>query len=218
MSGKQRLRGASHLLTAISIAALAGCSPQAGLADSSAAAPRAASAVQSDKSGFGPSEVPRALHALQGINCRPPSNGVHNCETGAFDIGGSDATCSADDSSFGSVLLDQGVDLLEAIGTGSRVAHLSPNQFVCIQYVAESKVGDESWSYVTAIPSSLVAECRERRCPNVEPVRWFGARPSGGCAEQPSGGYAAGCASGWVRSAALDTYSMGLSGQPAESN
>jgi len=218
MSGRQCLRGASHLLIAMSIAAVAGCGPTAGPSARDSAVRQTADAALPDVNHSGMSEAPRSLRALDGIHCRPPSNGVHNCETDKFDISGSDTVCGAGDSNFGSVLLDHGANLLEGIGRGSPVAHLSLNQFVCIQYVAESKVGDEGWSYVTAIPASLVAECRARRCPEAAPVRWLRAQQSERCAEQPGRGYAAGCASGWVRSAALDAYSMEFSGRPAEPN
>ena len=214
MSGRQRPQNLSLLLIAISIAVLAACNPRV---ETSASASASAS---TDSSRSDTRSLSRAIRSIQGIECRPPMDGVDNCVTDAYDVSGSDAACTADEANFGSVLLEQGVDLLPSIHDGSRVAHLAPSQLVCIQYVAEPKDKgvDESWSYVTAIPSALVDGCVPGRCPEAPPVRWFDTQPKEDCERKSDGRYGAGCASGWVRSAALDAFSMGQVGQYAEPN
>jgi hypothetical protein len=207
------------LLFAVSLAALAGCESHGERAKAGAGAPGPRSTTaSSDLSALRQPELPAPLRVIRGIACRRSSNRIQMCTTDAYDISGSDVACSDEDSSFGSVLAEGGVDLLGGIERGSALAHLAPNQLVCIHYLAESRTGGDSWSYVTAIPSSFSTACNTGSCREADaPARWIGTPPTGSCVEQASGRYAAACPSGWVPSAALDAYSMGLSGQEQNS-
>lgn len=210
-------RAVRALLTLILAASLmlAGCAPgDTDTAPISTAPTASAQAPDAPpRAALTPQPSPRrsALALVEGLACKPSTSDIRMCTTAAYAISGSDAACADDSASFGAVLADTGVDLREGIDRGDSKAHLAPGQFVCIQFVAEPKTGGDGWSYITAIPPSLVAACAQSNCPtSASPLRWNGNPPPGECDTVNDGGYSPACAAGWVPTASLDTYSMGL--------
>lgn len=221
MPGNLRAARTLHIPTIAALITLAACAQRdTGALDADArsptvtpGAPHTSPRTEVKRAAEHP---PGALDAMPGLACTSSEN-ITTCTSIAYDISGSDDACRNDDANFGAVLAEAGVDLREGIDRGGSRARLAANQLVCIQYVAESKTGGDSWSYVTAIPASLVTRCAKARCPAARaPVRWTGPSPSGECATQSDGRYAATCAAGWLPSAAIDAYSMGLDGRHAD--
>lgn len=197
---------------------LAACSPAGSDVAPTSGAPQATTRAPtgtSPKSLTSPTQV--APLAIAGLTCEPRQNGIDNCSNADYDVSGSDAACADGSSDFGVVQAD-GADVVTTFTAGGRVrARLPANQLVCIQYSALSKSGGDAWSYVTAIPASVVPACKRANCPSpAGAVTWRDRQPGGTCAKDPDGRYTAACASGWVRAESIDAYSMGLEGQHAD--
>jgi hypothetical protein len=157
---------------------------------------------------------PDALQAIEGLACKPPTNGIYNCSAAGFDVSGSQAACDAGSASFGRISASD----VALAGTLNQPAdatsiHLKSGQWVCVQYSADSASGEQSRLYVTAIPAPLVTNCTAHRdCGSDDTPLRGNAR----CRIDKSHQYTKGCATGWIPEEAVIVYSMGLNGQYAE--
>jgi len=195
---------------AVAVVVLSGCNPQRAAERAHVVAPPS------------PRRAPSAyritpLHAMRGVNCTK-TDGAEHCATDRYDLSGSPTVCDEHSTSFGAVFSPVGADLATDVDdAGTPRAHVANKQLVCIQYTADSKSGAEGWSYVVALPASLVARCAKAgTCPAAaSPIQWHGATPTSACAVV-GGVYSDACAQGWVESSLIDAYSMGLEGEHAE--
>lgn len=111
---------------------------------------------------------------------------------------------------FGSVLKEDGVTLQNGMdpAKATEAGKLNQGQLVCIaaQATSANTTAKMERSYVIAVPPELVPECKDNTL--CQQVAYPNKQACAKAAAMP--GFTQGCLSGWVDSAALDQYSMGL--------
>lgn len=187
--------------------ALCGC----GAAPQPAANPSVAAVDASPGPVAMPASTP--VHdPLAGLDCEPARPGMARaCKAPGFDVSGTQEPCTGDSTSFGVVQGTMPLPAHDRMSEGARpLATLAPGQFVCIQFNADPVSGDgEGWMYVTAISPASVPACGKAGCGDpAAHSMWIDGRIQD-CAVDGAG-YSAGCPAGWVPSAGIDAYSMGL--------
>lgn len=163
-------------------------------------------------SAVGTPASPRASvgEPLAGLACRSAVTGsAYSCAAPGFDIAGTLDACESDSTSFGAIDADAPITAKDRLIDGRAVARLAPGQFVCIQFHADPVGGGEGWMYVVAIPPEAVPSCKAALCGDASARSSWNAPRSDGC-RISAGRYTRGCPAGWVRSAHVDAYSMGL--------
>ena len=119
---------------------------------------------------------------------------------------------------YGGVVAAQGADLANRLPPKDTKisATLSKGQFVCIRAIA--RIGQSiSRYYVTAVPVSAVAGCRDNDLCRVYGDRSirFAVPPVSPCRLESSG-LKGSCASGWTTEEGLEEFSLGLRGEDSE--
>jgi hypothetical protein len=148
--------------------------------------------------------------ALAGLECQPPTvGGSRSCRAAGFDIAGTLDACDPESTSFGAIEADASATATDRLIDGRPVGRFGPGQFVCIQFRADPVGEGEGWMYVTAVSPDTVPACRTALCGTASArSSWNTAR--GDTCRIEAGRYTPACPAGWVRSAQVDAYSMGL--------
>lgn len=169
-----------------------------------------AHAAQRDR----PAPSPAAFRFIPEANCSGDRFGNLQCQVPGYQPIDTADTCPPDAPVFGSVFNAGGATLLDRFPeTDARpVALLHDHQFVCIAAEAAIEPGAAAWSYVIAVPTHSVPDCRsEALCRDADfAVHWIGHSPTTPCRLYAEGRYTSGCAASWVRSDLIDPYTMGI--------
>ena len=177
---------------------------------SNADAARIGEAVRSRTHDAAP---PSAFRFTPEVRCTRGTSGARDCRIGDYWLRDDDLTCPPDAPVFGRIF-GGAVDLLDRFPEAGAhpVARLHDRQFVCIAADVGIEPGVSSWSYVVALPTKLIPDCRGASlCWHADfPVRFFGRRSGTACDLDRAGKYTEGCPAGWVRSDHVDAYSMGI--------
>jgi len=177
----------------------------------------AAALIAPSASGMPPSTTaptPAAFRSIRDVQCTRNGFGHVECRVPGYARINTADTCPPHAPTFGSIRHPGGVTLLDRFPDvdARPVAMLHDRQFICIGTVVNTMLGTAMWSYVVAIPTRFIADCRGKAlCRHADfPMRWARTRPSVPCHLDATGRYSKGCAAGWVRSELVDEYSMGI--------
>lgn len=154
---------------------------------------------------------------LAGLTCKDtPAGWARSCTAPGFDVSGSFDACTGDSISLGAIHTDGPVPATDRLIDGRTIAKLAPGQFICIQFNADPVGGAGAGKvYVTAIAPSSIPACTTHACGDAKAVSRWTAGSSAPC-RIDAGRYGAGCVAGWVSTADVDAFSMGLGGEHAE--
>lgn len=188
---------------------LAGCDVTSS-PDRLAAAIASAQTEAAAEPAAAPTPAPPAGDPLAGLACPAAAAGsARSCTVAGFRVVGTLDACDLDSTSFGAIEADSSAVATDRLIDGRPAAHLAPGQFVCIHLHADPVGGGEGWMYVTAISPETIPACRTALC-GLASARSSRTRPRADLCRIEAGRYTRGCPAGWVRSAQVDAYSMGL--------
>lgn len=167
-----------------------------------------------------PSAPSRAAEDVAGIQAQltrmSPGSQV-KCQADKY----GNALCTVDDfhvdysgcnDIFGAIAAKGGIDLQENIhDRRGKSAHLHDAQFVCIAATARDDK-DRQRYYVTALPTSIVPQCKGKSIcrDGDQPILWIRDTTGPMCYRNKDGVYAGDCAGGWVDSDVVDAYTNGF--------
>jgi hypothetical protein len=166
----------------------------------------------------------RDLAQKVGVQCRDSDKGEgcvaqDDADPSAADYFDVELHPDCDESGlYGGVVAAEGADLANRLPPKDTKinATLSKGQFVCIR--ATARIGQSiSRYYVTAVPVSAVAGCRDNALCRVYGDRSirFAAQPAAPC-RLDSSVLTGDCASGWTSEENLEEFSLGLRGEDGE--
>lgn len=202
------------------VTALLGCDgpPTPGPAPATQATAVRSDVVPPDAPASGAEARGVRFDPLAGLTCKDtPAGWPRDCSAPGYDVSGSLDACRGDSAFFGVVLGDAAVVATDRLAGGRHVATLASGQLVCIQLTADPTQGSaEPRAFVTAVAPDTIEACEKAHCGDARAEsRWIDRAFAADCRVEGQR-YSAGCVSGWVRSADIDAYSMGLRGQLAE--
>lgn len=162
----------------------------------------------------------RELAGIVGVECKDPDRGI-GCISNADDYERTgdfyDVELLPDCGEyafFGGVLERGGALLIDKLPPEdtTRRATLAEGQFVCVQAIA--RTGQQPlYLYVTTIPVSAVAACRQSKMCEIygeRTVEWHVPHGSHPCRLVAPGRLSSGCASGWTEDKSIEGFSQGL--------